>query len=343
MLRRLVVSPWGRAFALAAGLALACTLQSSADPPSADKPADKSSPTDKAPADAKPSVDKPADSAASGTKKTSTKKKEASRQKKKKKWAPTTTKLTLDPSAPKVGLFDGINDGTLNVKVVANDTTGGTVYIENPSDKPVTVDLPDSFVAVQVLRQLGGGGRGGGAGGAGGAAGGAQAMGGGMGGMGGGGLGGFGGGGMGGGMFSIPAEHTAKLPFHSVCLEHGKTDPDATMNYKLIPVSEYTNNDQLAALLSLIGRNAIDQQVAQAAAWNLASNMSWQELAAKMSPEVGFTDSHYFTPQALQQAQQLVVDARGLANERAEAAKSKPEPPKKSDSTKSDDHVIQGR
>jgi len=345
MMRRLVVSPLGRGFALAVALALACTMQSSADPPSADKPADKSSPTDKASADAKASNGKVEGGTASSIKSPTTKKKVASRQKKRKKWSPTASKLTLDPSAPKVGLFDGLADGTLNAKVVPNNSLGGTVYIENPSNKPVTVDMPDSFVAVPVLRQFGGGGGrgGGGAGGAGGVGGaGGQAMGGGAGGLGGG--GGIGGGGFGGGgMFSIPPEHTAKIPFNSVCLEHGKTDPDPTMNYKLIPVSQYSDNQQLDALLSLIGKNAIDPQVAQAAAWNLASNMSWQELAAKQSTEIGFTDSAYFTPQALQQAQQLVVEARGLANERAwKTAKPKSDEPK-TDSKKSDDHVIQGR
>jgi hypothetical protein len=199
MMRRLVVSPWGRGFALAVGLALASTMQSSADPPSADKPVDKSSPTDKSSADAKPSTAKPATgeaAAGTSTKKATTKKKDAARQKKKKKWLPTASKLTLDPAAPKVGLFDGVADGTLNVKVVPNNSFGGTIYVENPSHKPVTVDMPDAFVAVPVLRQLGGGGRGG-QGGAGGAAGGAQAI-------GGGGGGGFGGGGGGSVQLGLP-------------------------------------------------------------------------------------------------------------------------------------------
>ncbi len=147
-------------------------------------------------------------------------------------------------------------------------------------------------------------------------------------------------------MFSIPAEHTAKIPFHSVCLEHGKTDPDVTTNYKLVPVSQYTDNEQLAALLTLVAKSAVDPQVAQAAAWHLSNKMSWQELAAKQSTEIGSTDLPYFTQQTLFQAQQLVIDVRGLAQERA-AAKTKLAESKKADSlksnTKSDDHVIQGR
>lgn len=331
---RLVVSPWGRGLALAVGLALACTMQTSADSPTSP---DKSSPTDKPTPDVKASTDKPAVT----TKKSTAKNKKVSRQKQqKKKWLPTASKLTLDPSAQHIGLFDGTSDGKLNVKVVAQNAFGGNIYIENPSNKPITVDMPDAFVTVPVLRQFGGGGGGGRGGGAGGPGGGAQAGGGGAGGLGGGGIGGGGG-----GMFSIPPEHTAKIPFHSVCLEHGKTDPDPTTHYKLIPVSEYTNNEQLAALITMIAKNAIDLQVAQAAAWHLSSKMSWQELAAKQSTEIGSTDQPYFSQRALFQAQQLVIEARGFAQERA-TAKSKEEP-KKTDSiksnTKSDDHVISGR
>jgi hypothetical protein len=334
MMRRLVVSPWGRGLALAVGLALASTMQTSADPPSADKP----SPTEKSPPVVKAVVDQPAVNGSSAKKAPAKNTKVAQQKHKKKKWLPTASKLTLDPSALRVGLFEGMGDGSLNVKVVAQNQFGGTVYIENPSNKPLTVDMPDAFVAVSVLRQ----GRGGGAGGAGGAAGGQQAAGGGAGGVGG--QGGFGGGGAGGGMFSIPPEHTAKIAFHSVCLEHGKADPDPTVNYKLIPVSQYTDNQQLAALLTLVARDTIDPQVAQAAAWNLSSNMSWQELASKQSTEIGSTDLPYFTQQALQQAQQLVIDCRGIAQERA---KTKVAEVKKTDSiksnSKSDDHVIQGR
>jgi len=65
MMRRLVVSPWGRGLALAVGLALACTMQGFADPPSAQTPAnppsaDKPSPTDKSTPDSKVATDKPA-------------------------------------------------------------------------------------------------------------------------------------------------------------------------------------------------------------------------------------------------------------------------------------------
>ena len=223
----------------------------------------------------------------------------ASSSRKRKKRLPPITNLKVDPEAKHVVLFDGLAGGTLHVKVVAQNSLYGSLYIENTSQKPLTVEMPDSFVAVQVLRQFGGGGRGAGGGGGGrnepihgGRHG--RWHGGGMG-------GGMGGGGMGGGMFSVPAERTAKVPYHSVCLEYGKTDPDPTTRYKLVPVDEYTKDDQLSALLSLVGSKSIDPQVAQAAAWHLANKMSWEDLAAKRSNEIAETDLPYFAPQAVAQ------------------------------------------
>ncbi len=113
------------------------------------------------------------------------------------------------------------------------------------------------------------------------------------------------------------------------------------MHYKIIPVEEYSKDERLPALLSLIASKNVDPQVAQAAAWNLMSNLSWDELAAKRSNEPGETDYPYFAPQALGMAQMLVSDAKGLSRERALERQKNPD--KKKKETKPDQHVIQGR
>jgi hypothetical protein len=146
---------------------------------------------------------------------------------------------------------------------------------------------------------------------------------------------------MGGGMFSVPPDTTVRVPFQAVCLEHGKTDPDPTMRYELIPVSQFTQDPQLTALLSLIGTHAVDHAVAQAAAWHLSSKMGWDELANKRSTEIGFEAYAYFTPEALFRAQTLVSEAGGLARERALHPVAKKDKPKSK--ATSDDHVIKGR
>ncbi|WP_339729432.1 hypothetical protein [uncultured Gimesia sp.] len=230
-----------------------------------------------------------------------------------------------DPSAEKVDdLFTAMESGLVDVKIIAKSSKGGNVLITNNNAKPLNVKLPETFLAVQVLKQgalgggLGGGGLGGGLGGQGGGGGGAQTTGGGGGGAGGGlggGLGGGGGaGGAGGGFFSIPPEKTVYVPYTSVCLEHGKAEPAARMQYRMVKTEEMVKDPALQELLRFVATGRVNQQAGQAAAWHLADKMSWQELASKSVKHLGGAPATaYFNPAELQYATQLV----GMAHERA--------------------------
>jgi hypothetical protein len=247
------------------------------------------------------------------------------------------TKLTVDPNAPRVELFEGIEQESLTVKMIAVNSEGGNLLIENQTDQPLTVEMPESFIGVHVLGQfgggLGGGGLGGGLGGGGlgGAGGGAaQSVGGGalgggqgagtLGGAGGlgGGLGGLGGGlgGAGGAFFSIPPKKVVKVPYQSVCLEHGKPNPLPRMTYQIVKTTDYTDNPVLQELLVLVSNQQIPPQMAQAAAWHLANEMSWQQLALVKYDRVGAPDRPYFTYAQLVAAQQLVAAAQANAKAR---------------------------
>lgn len=231
------------------------------------------------------------------------------------------TKPSYDPDAPRIGLFEGIEQEVLSVKVIAKDETGGNVLIENKTDQPITVELPEAIVGVQVLPQAIGGGGGFGDPGSGSNdddnGGQNQQIGGGFGGGGGGfGGGGFGGGGFGGGgggFFSIPAERVVRVPYNSVCLEHGKAEPHPRVEYKLVRVEDYTDNVQLQELIKLVGTGRLDQQSAQAAAWHLANEMSWEQLAAKTYNRIGAPDVPYFAPQQLFAAQEIVAESKRRA------------------------------
>jgi hypothetical protein len=213
------------------------------------------------------------------------------------------------------------------------------VLIENKTDQPLTVELPEAVVGVQVLPQGMGGGFGFGDtdSGSGGGQGGGQNQAFGGGGLGGGGLGGggfggggFGGGGFGGGgggFFSIPPESKVRLPYKSVCLEHGKKDPHPRVQYKLVRVEEFTDKPELQELIKLVGSGKLDAQSAQAAAWHLANNMSWQALSAKTYDRVGTRDTPYFSQQQLAVAQSLVAAARSKAEEAAAGEKKADEQP----------------
>jgi hypothetical protein len=245
-------------------------------------------------------------------------------------------KLSYDPSAPVVELFDGMEQGSIAATMIPKSSLEGNVFIENKTDKPITVKFPKALAAKQVLKQgfggaaggaAGRGGMGGGPGGMEGGMGGGQMMGGGMGGMGGGMMGGMGGGmggmgggmmgGMGGGFFSIPPEKTVQIPMTAVCLNHGKPEPKPKMTYRLIRLEEYTSDPVLQELLEMVGTGKLDSAVAQAATWNLTDKMSWEKLAAKEVERVGgVPNDPYFSDSELAAARQLVVQAQARARDR---------------------------
>ena len=250
------------------------------------------------------------------------------------------TNPQFDPSAERVELFQGMEDGTLETKVIANGPEGGNLLISNTTDEPVTVEMPTSFVTVHVLKQFGqqgggfgGGGLGGGGLGGGQQGGGQQAQGGG--GLGGGGLGGggLGGGGLGGGQqgggggfFSIPPEKTVKVPYKSVCLNHGKPDPTPRANRVLVRTEEYTQDPVLRELIGMVATGRLAPQSAQAAVWNRTDNMSWQDLANKYSYGPLGNRLPYFSRTELQGAQMISATAEGRVRERGEDTEPRNEP-----------------
>jgi hypothetical protein len=143
--------------------------------------------------------------------------------------------------------------------------------------------MPEAFAGVPVAAQFGGAGGGGGRVGGGGRStttgggGGQQSVGGGGGGLG----GGLGGGGGGGGLFSIPPERTAKLNFAVLCLNHGLRDPSSSAPYDIVR-SDEIDRPAVVELLKAFGRGELKHGAAQAAAWNLNSDLTWQQLAAKL-------------------------------------------------------------
>ena len=207
-----------------------------------------------------------------------------------------------------VELFAAIEAKQVSVDFLPKDATQATIVFLNETKKPLKIKLPETFGAVHVLGQMGGMGMGGGGMGGGGMGGGGmggggmggggmgggQGMGGGMGGggggmggggMGGGGMGGggMGGGGMGGGggLFRVEPEQPRKLRVQTVCLEHGKKDPNPRLKYKLVRLEEVDGGNEVEQVCRLLGYNQVSQNVAQAIAWHYTDGLSWTDLAHK--------------------------------------------------------------
>jgi hypothetical protein len=201
-----------------------------------------------------------------------------------------------------VELFAGMESGEIEVKVFPKDATTGTVTIKNNTDKPLTIKMPPAVAGVPVLAQLcGGGGFCGGGGGGNNNGGGNQGFGGGM--MGGGGMGGGGMGGMGGGFFNVAPDKVAKVKLVTVCLDHGKEDPNPHIEYKLVPIESYAKDQAVTETIKLMLAGKLDQHSAQAAAWHLQNGLSWQELATKVGAKhLNGTIDPYFTSAHLARA-----------------------------------------
>jgi hypothetical protein len=227
--------------------------------------------------------------------------------------------------AMQVELFEAIDAGQVDVKFIPHDASKANLLVKNLTDKPLEIRLPSAFAGVPVLGQMGmggmggmGGGMGGMGGGGMGGGGGGQAMGGGM----GGGMGGMGGGmgGMGGGMggmMRVAPERMRKMQVTTVCLEHGKPDPNPKMAYKIVPLDQVTTDSNVTVLCEALGNGLVTQNTAQAAAWHLMDKMSWSELAAKNRVESKYLGNiRWFSPIELKTAVAVVSECKRIAEDR---------------------------
>jgi hypothetical protein len=133
-------------------------------------------------------------------------------------------------------------------------------------------------------------------------------MGGGMGGMmGGGGMGGMG---MGGGFFNVAPDKVGKIKVATVCLEHGKLDPNPRVAYEIRPIESFTQDQRVAEICKMLGRGEVSQNAAQAAAWHFTDGLSWEQLAAKDRVRLsnGYTEK-FFSPQELAVAMRVTLEA----------------------------------
>jgi hypothetical protein len=221
-------------------------------------------------------------------------------------------KAAIDKSP--VDLFVAMKSGDVDVKYVAKNSREGQLLITNNTDQPLTVKLPDAFAAVPVLAQAA-------------AAGGSnrsygnnknnqnQGVGGG---------GGIGGGGNrgsigGGGAFDIAAEKVAKFKVDTVCLEHGKKEPNAHVPYEVRPIETFTSDANVQELCKMVGAGTIDQRAAQAAAWHLANHMTWEQLIDKKVHHLLGGDEIYFTASEIRAAMQLTDRAMKAAEARQQS------------------------
>ena len=187
------------------------------------------------------------------------------------------------------------------MKIIPKDSTQGKVLIENKTDKPLSVKLPDAFAAVPVLAQARRAGNRAAAAAAPrpGAAAWAAAAGQG-----------------GGGMFNIPPEKIAQIKVPLVCLEHGKAEPRPGIPYEIKPIESVTDNPEVQELCRMLGTGQLNQRAAQVAAWHLANGLSWDYLGRKQLRHADGTSEPYFTDVEIRGGMNLAAIATKGAEQR---------------------------
>ena len=187
----------------------------------------------------------------------------------------------FNPQHDTVEMFAATRKGQIDVKLIPKDSTQSRLLIENKTNKPLNVKLPEAFAGVPVLAQIGGQGVGGG-----------------------------------GGMFNVPPEKVGKLDVMTVCLEHGKREPRPSMKYEIKPIESFTDKVEVHELCRMLGTGRISQRAAQVAAWHLTGDMSFQQLAAKRIRHANGISRPYFSGQEIEAGMQLAAMAARLAEQR---------------------------
>ncbi|WP_254513194.1 hypothetical protein [Anatilimnocola floriformis] len=205
---------------------------------------------------------------------------------------------TPEPAPDTVDVFAAVKAGDLEVGVVPQNERRVTIQLKNKTERPLTIQLPPALAAVPVLAQQPGGLFNGFPNAGGnrnnqqqapqqlglGMNGGNQQRG-----------NQQGGNLFNAGIFNIPAGRAIKIKAESVCLEYGKPSPDARMKYELQPLESVSDKPELAAVLTSLGTEQIDQRAAQAAAWHVANDIGWDELTNLVARKVGGTKEMQFS------------------------------------------------
>lgn len=237
-----------------------------------------------------------------------------------------------------VELFAAIESGEIEAELIAPSARQVFLRVDNKTTDMLRIQLPKAFAAVPVLAQMQpgifpGGAQGGqlglgqqGVGNGfgqnfGNQGGGSQGLGGGFnGGQGGQGqfgnqIGGgnqfgnqLGGNGAGRGFFRVPAGKVGKVAAQTFCLEHGKPDPTSKIKYRIVPVEQFVGSDErIRSLCELLADRLINQNTAQAAAWNLANGISFEQLAGMNRIQSKYTGNvRMFNEEELKTALNLV-------------------------------------
>ena len=220
---------------------------------------------------------------------------------------------------PVVPLFELLKAEQIDARLVHKNESSGNLFVDNKFQKSINVQMPEAFVGVHVLNQgffdnqnqnnqnqnsQSGGQSQGGQTTGGGASNSSQ---------------------NGPAIFSVPPGKVVRIPVKTVCLEHGRPTPASRMEYRIFKVERFSKDPALFELLTAVANEKHSQKVAQAAAWYMASDKSWKQLAAmRFRRSGGLPDRPEFTQSQLVLARKLAGNLQMLAEAKSRSKNSSP-------------------
>jgi hypothetical protein len=113
------------------------------------------------------------------------------------------------------------------------------------------------------------------------------------------------------GFLRVEPDKPRKMTVTTVCLEHGKPEPSPKMKYQIVRLSEINASPSVAEICTAIGNQQVTQNIAQAATWHIANQLSWDELARKPKVISEYTGVKlYFSANEIQAAMRLVSNVQ---------------------------------
>ena len=126
-----------------------------------------------------------------------------------------------------------------------------------------------------------------------------------------------------GALFNVLPGKIVKQKLSCVCLEFGRPDPNPRLPYRLERLENVQPKPELRQVLVALNRGACSQRVAQLAAWHLANDMTWQQLA--QLPRERMTGKPVYSAAEVDQARRLVAAVAEPKTERLASVKASTE------------------
>jgi len=98
-----------------------------------------------------------------------------------------------------------------------------------------------------------------------------------------------------------------------VCLNHGLREPSSSKPYEIRPLEDVVDSPALVEIVKAYAKGQLPYGASQAAVWNINSEVSWNDLASKLTGTVrSFVREPYFSNAEIRTAMAIVNRAEAM-------------------------------